>query len=96
MVRFLKIGRIISSVGDELIASMHLEKKPLDLKAAKSYYNKPVFLEDSRNAKPIGRIKNVIGRTDEPLLVISQGRDKKPSANLVNKNIYSQVTLKTK
>jgi len=85
----LKIGKIVSSVGDEIVASMILEKKPLDVKTAKSYYNRQVYLDDSKKGRPIGRIKNVIGRTDDPMLIISQGREKKSPGNLIDKIIYS-------
>jgi rRNA processing protein Gar1 len=86
---FLKIGKIVSSVGDEIVASMFLEKKPLDVKTAKSFYNRQVYLEDSRKGRSIGRIKNVIGRTEEPYLIISQGREKQSPDKLSGKIIYS-------
>lgn len=91
----MKIGKITSIVGNEIVASAYVTRKPLDLKLAKTLQNKPVFLEDSRDAKALGRITNVIGNVDEPYYVIGQpkGSKIKPAEKLINKNIYAQLKL---
>ncbi len=91
----MKIGKITSIVGKEIVASAQITRKPLDLKTAKTLQNKPVFLEDSRDAKALGRITNVIGGVSEPFFVITQPRGSgiKPSETLIGKSIYVQLKL---
>lgn len=91
----MKIGKITSSSGDDILAAIHLTKKPLDLHTAKKLCGKPVFLEDSKNASSIGRIANVIGKTDEPYAVISLDKRKKDNTadKLINKFVFTPFTL---
>jgi len=87
----LKIGKIISCPGNEIVASLRLSEKSLDIKTAKKLYGKPVF-KNSKSRSAIGKISNVIGRVDEPYLVITQPKGKKISLQykneLINKSIY--------
>lgn len=93
----LKIGKIISCPGNEIVASLCLSEKSLDLKTAKKLYGKPVF-ENSKSRSAIGRISNVIGRVDEPYLVITQPKGKRISLQykdkLINKSIYAKWSEK--
>jgi rRNA processing protein Gar1 len=91
----LKIGKITSSSGDDILATICLTKKPLDLHTAKKLCGKPVFLEDSKKASSIGRITNVIGKTDEPFAVISLDKRKKDNTaeKVMNKFVFTPFTL---
>lgn len=91
----MKIGKISSTAGDEIVASIHLTKKPLDLFTAKKLCGKPVFLEDSKNATLIGRITNVIGRTDEPYAVIAVDKRKKTKSadKLLDRLIFTPFKI---
>jgi rRNA processing protein Gar1 len=91
----LKIGKITSTAGDDIVATIHLTKKPLDLHTAKKLCGKPVSLEDSRNANMIGRITNVIGKTDEPYAVISLDKRKKNNTpdKVMNKMVFTPFKL---
>ena len=89
---FLKVGKIISVVGNEIVASTQLTAKPLELKTARGMIDMPVYLEDSRKAPFIGKIKNIIGTPVEPFLVISLSKrpnSPKSTDKLVNKDIFS-------
>ncbi|MBN2251002.1 MAG: hypothetical protein JW724_02890 [Candidatus Altiarchaeota archaeon] len=93
----MKIGKIVSATGSEIISSLSLTKKPLDLKTARKLYGITVSLDESKSSKAFGRIANVIGRVDEPYVVISPfGRkgDLPFSGRLVNRLVYSRVKLK--
>jgi rRNA processing protein Gar1 len=92
----LKIGKVSSLVGDEAVVSMHITRKPLDLNEARKLIGKTVSLEDDRNAKPLGRITNVIGKTDEPYATVSLNL-KNPSAkpgDIIGKPVFSNVNIK--
>ena len=91
----LKIGKITTSSGDDVVAAIHLTKKPLDLHSAKKLIGKPVSLEDSRNANMIGRVTNVIGRTDEPFAVISLDKRRKNNTadKVMNKTVFTPFRL---
>lgn len=91
----MKIGKITSSSGDDVVASITLTKKPLDLHVAKKLCGKPVSLEDTRNANIIGRITNVIGKTDEPYAVISLDKRKKNNTveKVMNKLVFTPFKL---
>lgn len=92
----MKIGKVISRVGDEVVVSMHITHKPLDLKVARTLIGKTVSLVDECNAKPLGRITNVIGKTDEPYATVSLNA-RSPSVkpeNLTGKIIFSDVNIK--
>jgi rRNA processing protein Gar1 len=89
---FLKVGKIVSVVGNEIVASSHLPAKPLELKNARGMIDMPVYLEDSRKAPFIGKIKNIIGTPQEPFLVISQSKrpnSPKSTDKLINKDIFT-------
>jgi rRNA processing protein Gar1 len=91
----LKIGKITSVSGDDILATITLTKKPLDIHSAKKLIGKPVSLEDSRNANMIGRITNVIGKTDEPYAVISLDKRKKNNTadKVMNKIVFTPFNL---
>ena len=92
----MKIGKVSSIVGDEAVVSMHITRKPFDLNEARKLIGKIVSLEDDRNAKPLGRITNVIGQTYEPYATISLNL-KSPSAkpdDVVGKLVFSNVYIK--
>lgn len=60
-------GRIISRVGNVIIASVSPDpEKPVDLKTARNIYGR-IASADSSN---IGKVFDVIGRTESPYLVI--------------------------
>lgn len=92
----MKIGKITSCSGNEIVASIQLSKKFLDLKTARGLYGRTVSLENSKSST-IGRISNVIGRIDEPYLVITllKGKDISPKSKdrLINKSIYVNIKL---
>ena len=93
----MKVGKIISTVGDEIIASVQLTQKPLDLETARKLVGQSVFLQDTPNAKLIGKVTNVIARTDEPFFVVSRHKKKMPAEreeDLRDKFIYAPVKLK--
>lgn len=93
----LKIGTVLSCVGDEAVASMHITRKPLDLGAARKLVGKAVFLEDSRSAKPVGRVTDVVGRIGAPYAVVSLNPKSSVAAtqgSLVGRVLYSNVNLK--
>lgn len=91
----MKIGKITSVSGDDILATITLTKKPLDIHSAKKLIGKPVSLEDSRNANMIGRITNVIGKTDEPYAVISLDKRKKNNTadKVMNKIVFTPFNL---
>lgn len=84
----MKIGKITSSVGGEIVASSQIPKK-LEIKEAREIIELPVYLEDSRKAQHVGKIRNIIGRIDNPYFVISPSRKSPlPQDKLINKFIY--------
>jgi rRNA processing protein Gar1 len=88
----LKVGKIISVVGNEIVASTQLPAKMLELKKAREMIDLPVFLEDSRKAPFIGKIKNIIGTPEEPYIVIAQSKrpnSPKSTEKLINKDIFT-------
>ncbi len=60
-------GKIISRIGNEIIASVPQDsEKTLDLKTARKIYGKTVSVDNSN----IGKIFDIIGRTESPYIVI--------------------------
>jgi len=93
----LKLGKITSTVGDEIIASANLTQKPLDLEAARKLVGASVFLKDDPNAKSFGKVSGIIARTDEPYFVIKRFKRKVPvkgEDDLLGKPVYVSVKLK--
>ncbi len=61
----LKIGRVTSEIGNEVIASFPDSRQPGDLASASRLYGKRISFGSRK-----GRISDVIGRIDSPYLVI--------------------------
>jgi len=91
----LKIGKITSSSGGDVVAGIHLTKKPLDIRSAKGLCGKPVSLEDSRSAKFIGRVTDIIGSTDHPYAVISLDRRRRNNTpdKVMNRFVFTPFKL---
>lgn len=68
-------GKIISRIGDEIIVSIpHDSAKTLDLKTAKKSYGKTLSVNNSN----VGKVSDIIGRTESPYIVIKLFRGKNP------------------
>ncbi|MBU4202155.1 MAG: hypothetical protein L6243_01605 [Candidatus Altiarchaeales archaeon] len=65
----LKIGRVVSEIGNEVVASFPDSDVPRDLGSASHLYGKRISLGSRK-----GRIFDVIGRVDSPYLVIKSGK----------------------
>lgn len=65
----LKIGKVVSEIGNEVVASFSDSEIPDDLRAASRLYGKKISLGSRK-----GRIFDVIGRVDSPYLVIRQSK----------------------
>jgi len=62
----LKIGRIVSKIGNEIVASFPDSGIPKDLKTACRLYGRKVSLGNSKK----GRISDIIGGVESPYLVV--------------------------
>jgi len=62
----LKIGRVVSKIGNEVVASFPDSERPKDLRTAGSLYGKKISLGSSKK----GRISDIIGRVDNPYVVV--------------------------
>ena len=65
----LKIGKVVSEIGNEVVASYQDSDVPRDLGSASRLYGKRISLGSGK-----GRISDVIGRVDSPYLVIRPNR----------------------
>lgn len=74
--------KIISRLGNKIIVSVPRDSaKTLDLKTVKGIYDKTVSVDNSN----IGKIFDIIGRTESPYIVIKLFRGK--DSNLVGKSV---------
>ena len=65
----LKIGKVVSEIGNEVVASFPDSDVPGDLGSASRLYGKRISLGSRK-----GRVSDIIGRVDSPYLVIKLGK----------------------
>ena len=82
----MKLGKVTSCVGDMAVVSPSDLGSPLAVDLARKLYNKPVNLDKQF----VGKVFDVIGRVDSPLIVVRISSRFTDRTNLIGKIVHAK------